>query len=747
MKFDDLTIKPCLNAPSQTECEQKVSGGGDTPPVVIGQSIIIKPGYASVAVGGTVKFKTYLLENGIESEITSGLLYSIANSTIGLVGATSGSSVGIAEGVSTVTVRWNGLEDSAQLNVVGDCSEQVVAMAVVCDVSSSMSQPLDGYGTKIGFAKTLAKRFVTELNVLKDNAAVFYFATNAGVGTGQTAIKTQLESAVNALTVVNSMSGGTNLLSGLNLAQSVLGAATASIKVILLITDGEVNELANWEQYKNYVDSLHNAGYIIMVAGTRAYGDGFTLLEYTATGGFFVNAYDKATGQQAIDWISGAKGYFCAGNCDKVIEQTENVGELNYVDFTDWDVVTNHVDLIGNGLFDFLPGNGLYVDLCGSTIPVDSGTGELKLEGVDKPSYIPAWFADWPAGGVWPEWFKASKWICDGIKLKTNPWDAQHSAPTSFVAPAQTIRVFGGTDEDDCTNLIKEIVIDCADQVEMMRRIGPNADVVLRFGNTTAYNFYRVQFVDACDAGASGVRWISCEFYSVTAAVTGDLGLLRTKTTWNLSAMNTYRLTVTLAGNQREGCTNDVVGIRVGQPGNYVLDDQVTLPAGQPFTEYEYTFVGDGAAQIEIEQVSSCHPSYGCLLKSVLLENVTVPATVFSGDFQDENPQTVTDPCPPGYEGIYTGCGGYGCLEYPPSEQAQDPAPLARIEPVKAGQSVVGQDSGSSSGAPQVVVVNQISNMAMPDNVKLVNGRWYIRDDSTGQWLEFSAYQGQLGLG
>lgn len=43
------------------------------------------------------------------------------------------------------------------------------------------------------------------------------------------------------------------------------------------------------------------------------------------------------------------------------------VGVLNYGGFANWTVGSGTVDLIGNGFFDFYPGNGLYVDLYGST--------------------------------------------------------------------------------------------------------------------------------------------------------------------------------------------------------------------------------------------------------------------------------------------------------------------------------------------------------------------------------------------
>ena len=43
------------------------------------------------------------------------------------------------------------------------------------------------------------------------------------------------------------------------------------------------------------------------------------------------------------------------------------VAQLNYGSFANWTVSNGTVDLIGNGAFDFLPGNGLYVDMDGST--------------------------------------------------------------------------------------------------------------------------------------------------------------------------------------------------------------------------------------------------------------------------------------------------------------------------------------------------------------------------------------------
>jgi len=52
---------------------------------------------------------------------------------------------------------------------------------------------------------------------------------------------------------------------------------------------------------------------------------------------------------------------------DNFNQENRRVGLLNYNQFANWNVIKQSVDLIGNGYYDFLPGNGLYVDMDGST--------------------------------------------------------------------------------------------------------------------------------------------------------------------------------------------------------------------------------------------------------------------------------------------------------------------------------------------------------------------------------------------
>lgn len=66
---------------------------------------------------------------------------------------------------------------------------------------------------------------------------------------------------------------------------------------------------------------------------------------------------------------------------DNFDAENGGTGVFNYSSFSNWTVGPGTVDLIGNGFFDFQPGNGLYVDLDGS-----SGQAGLMLS---HAIYIP----------------------------------------------------------------------------------------------------------------------------------------------------------------------------------------------------------------------------------------------------------------------------------------------------------------------------------------------------------------------
>jgi hypothetical protein len=51
---------------------------------------------------------------------------------------------------------------------------------------------------------------------------------------------------------------------------------------------------------------------------------------------------------------------------DTFNSENGGAGQLSYTNFANFNVTQNDVDLIGNGFYDAIPGNGLYVDLSGA---------------------------------------------------------------------------------------------------------------------------------------------------------------------------------------------------------------------------------------------------------------------------------------------------------------------------------------------------------------------------------------------
>lgn len=332
--------------------------------------LIIKPEFVSKPVLQAVQYSTFLVNSlGQETELTAGLEYSVSDPLIAVIGSASGNLTTLAEGVATVRVKWQNLSAQAQLNVVAECSDATVGMMLVIDNSKSMNQKFsDSYASRLAYAKTLARRFASELNTTKDKMGLVSFADVAALVRELTNDTNTLRADIQTLP---SSQSRTDIREGLRVAIDHLNSQTLDRKVVVLFTDGAKND---GEDPLPLAQSFKDGGGIIVVVGIRSHGVGFSLLQKLATTGFLLNSYDATNESANSDFLSGMKGYFCAGNCVPEGDVYQSKGALSYKGFKEWDV-DGDVDLIGKGspngqqLFDLLPGNGLYVDVAGSGPP------------------------------------------------------------------------------------------------------------------------------------------------------------------------------------------------------------------------------------------------------------------------------------------------------------------------------------------------------------------------------------------
>lgn len=387
MNFGNEIKAPCVNPNAQTgpvEC-----GGVDNPPAepsdcsdpiyaaqnpgkcLTAPRLIVKPGYSNLEVGSSVEFQAFLWADGVETLLQEGVEWSIASPSIAAINVI-GHATALEPGIATVTARYGFMTESAQLEViaVGECGANTYVLLV--DNSRSMSLAFSGlYSTRLVAAKSLAAQFAQAVDLDKDKIAVVAFSSG-----GTTVIEESqtIEDITAAIASIAQSSEDTNIYEGLRVAQSVTATGR---RVIVMLSDCEYKD---GENPVDYARSIRGETVIIGV-GIRSPYDGFKMLNAIANGGFMVNA--KESNETTIsDIVIGMQSYLCSGSCAPEGDVVVGIGALNYNRFTYWDVESGDVDLIGKnpeglGMFDFIPGNGLYLDGCGSTASPTPNYGVL----------------------------------------------------------------------------------------------------------------------------------------------------------------------------------------------------------------------------------------------------------------------------------------------------------------------------------------------------------------------------------
>ena len=393
MNFDTITNTPCIpgcGGAGANGSGGSGSGGGTNPtdprcsdaefaaanPSVCGSApyLVLKPATSIIATLGSIQFNAFLYQNGVETALTSNLLFGSSDPTIFVIGASSGNGTGLTPGQVVVTVAYQGMSATATVTVVDStigCSETPVATAILIDNSNSMSQLFGGgYRTRFNYAQAVASAYAGNILQVagqpKDSVCIFSFNdTPAQVSTGFIGDTGQLLADVSSVTQSN---GNTDLKSALTAAAAALQATQAAEQVILLISDGEQTDTPTEQDVLTVASAFTQAGGIIICIGCRASGAGFDLLERAATGGFFINATAN-TSLPVLSGLSYLKSSVCAGVCAAAGDYYIATAELDYSSFLNWSVVGGQVNLIGNGFMDLLPGNGLYVELSANNHP------------------------------------------------------------------------------------------------------------------------------------------------------------------------------------------------------------------------------------------------------------------------------------------------------------------------------------------------------------------------------------------
>lgn len=379
MKFDEIIEVPCAPgsagaegsdavcpdrtfSPSSDERCADAAFADANPDICSGYPrLILKPAVLCLSAFQSYQLKTYLYANGVEMEIENGLTYTTSDNTMAEVGAVSGKVMGVSVGICFISVSWQNLSASCQITIAETTVS--VGLMVLVDNSLSMKSKFNSvYPSKLAYAKSMARLFANELNTNKDKMGVIAFNESGDLIEDLTDDSADLVAAVNSIQTTNLR---TNIDDALELAIERLNAdSTISRPVVIILTDGE-NKLGDDPRIRS--SQFKEEGGVVVVCGIRAHGQAYDLLMKMASGGYFINAHDS-TYEAALSYMSGLKGYLCAGNCAPVGDVIIPYPALDYTGFINWNV-DGKVDLVGDWLWDVLPGNGLYVDLVGSTSP------------------------------------------------------------------------------------------------------------------------------------------------------------------------------------------------------------------------------------------------------------------------------------------------------------------------------------------------------------------------------------------
>ena len=682
MNFGRILTSDCVNVlpPPDERCDDPAFRLQNPDVCPTAPRLIIKPGVSLLCTLGSVQFSAVLFKDGIETDVTADAIFQTSDTNVAVVGAVSGNATGMEPGTATITVTYQSMTAQADLTVLAGssncCDEIASGVMVLVDNSKSMSQSFSaGYVSKLAYAKAAATRIIGEINEQKDLVGLMSFNDSTyPVLSSLTADKDSVSALVPGISQTQQ---STSFYDALSAAIDELNALTVDRRVLLLISDGE-------DQTPSYItddnpiallDDFKASGGIVICLGVRSHGAGYGLLSAFATGGFFLNAFGT-TASSVLDYVSGLKGYVCSGNCAPTGDEYVNAGQLNYSGFSNWHVADGHVDLLGNGFFDLLPGNDLYVDLAGSR-------EEYKGKLISKSAYAVE------SGKV----YRMSLEIAGNQRLDDTPnsvearvFSINDDGLTTPVLAPQSINSGGSesvpVDDEYWDYAVSYLNGEGETPLSPTGSAGNNGESV--FTNNITH---------VGDASATVCRlWRrtagSSAWYMI--AESSDVSAPQFTDT-----MNTAALTAAIASGTIDAAVQPTTVNTTGSKNIRVSQTITVNDYSQGFQLYSLAFEAaqDEDVYLSVQQISSPsgYDAIGLLLGSVAFYDVTDGSSLLADEFEDENETYVPPACGMGsiyyydsesgysYASGYN-CYGEGCLDEPPPVQLQDPNPLSDIE-------------------------------------------------------------------
>jgi len=679
MSFGRITEAPCLNVapPPDSRCSDPAFALNNPDTCPQAPLLLVKPGVSLLCELGSVQFSASMFQGGVETDVTASCVWRSSDPNVAVIGALSGNATGLAAGTATISASYQGMTAYAEITTLtGElcCEEISTAFMVVVDVTKSMGQAFNAdYGSKLAYAKAAAKDFIESVNSTKDTVGLVSFTKEVATTHSAPSADTAAVSAlVDGLVQTQQL---TSFYDAMEAAVTALAGVSADRKMIVLLSDGEDTD-TSYTSDDNPIALLNDfkqSGGIVLCVGVRAWGPAYNLLMAFSTGGFFINAHDD-TADATLAYLTGLRSYVCGGNCADTGDEYVPAGKLNYGGFANWRLTEGHVDLVGGGVMDLLPGNGLYLDMAGSRAEY---SGKIVTEASIAVTL--------------------GKQYALALKIAGN--QRINATPNAL-----RVQVFERNN-------------DGLDTPAAPVPVTAEGAVPLDSPETYSYLYSYVNANGETDASAAASATVSTEDaqVNVTLAANVNATLIRIYRTTGASPESRYyliaeaapdsttyadttRKTAMLASIASGAVDDSIYPAETNATGTpiYHLNQQIAISDfKQDFKEYYLSFTapstGDVFLSVQQTATPAGYDSIGLLVDQVRLLNLTDGSTEFSDDFDDENPTYVAPDCGTGTlyhlldDGTYGYgygyfCYGEGCLDSPPPVQTQDPNPLSDIE-------------------------------------------------------------------
>lgn len=383
MIFEQSSRAPCIVQPppaADPRCADPAFALSNPLICATTGTLIIRPSIALICEMESIQFRVFEYLNATEVEVTDDCSFTTSNVNVFAIGVNGGAGTGLLAGTVNITATRDsdGKRARAVVTVLpGEsdcCDDQSVFSSVIVDVSQSMSTDFNGaeggdYPTRLAYAKAVAAAYVANVQTLegvpKDFLKVWTLAEEIiELEASFTGVESDL--AEDIAGIEQTLEDTDLLLAVTTAADDLLAETAADRKILVIISDG-AHSGTNTQAILDAATQFKTAGGIIITIGVRASGDGYDLLERMATVGFFLNGL-TTNHADVISWLLYWEDLLCAGDCLPAGDTYFNSPQLEYSSFDNWEVVDGLVHLLGPGLLDLQPGNGLYVDLAGGTI-------------------------------------------------------------------------------------------------------------------------------------------------------------------------------------------------------------------------------------------------------------------------------------------------------------------------------------------------------------------------------------------